>query len=232
MNDPDNFLGRWSRRKRDVAARGEREAEANAAPDSGEGQKPRPGEADRAAAAPAFDIERLPPIESIEAGTDISDFLRPGVPDALRHAALRRAWSADPVIRDFVGINENYWDAAGPGGIPGFGPLDPGFDVERVVSELFGERPTGPTEPSAPDSEEKRAVAPFAEGGISRADAARDESRPTAAPAVQGGVAAAPGSENVAMRIKFEGEPGSDEEAGNVPPSPTRRRRHGGAMPQ
>ena len=27
--------------------------------------------------------------------------------------------ASDPVIRDFVGLNENFWDAAGPDGIPG-----------------------------------------------------------------------------------------------------------------
>ena len=67
---------------------------------------------------------------------------RPGVPAAMTHAALRRAWSADPAIRDFIGPHENYWDAAGPDGIPGFGDLDPNLDVRRMVSELFGETPT------------------------------------------------------------------------------------------
>ena len=81
----------------------------------------------------------MPPIEAIGADTDISAFLRKGVPSALRHAALRRVWSADPAIRDFVGPNENFWDAAGPDGIPGFGDLDPNLDVKRMVSELFGE---------------------------------------------------------------------------------------------
>ena len=53
----------------------------------------------------------------------------------------------DPVIRDFVGLNENFWDAAGPDGIPGFGDLDPNLDVRRMVSELFGETPRQDTQP-------------------------------------------------------------------------------------
>jgi hypothetical protein len=66
--------------------------------------------------------------------------MRAGVPSELRHAALRRAWSADSSIRDFVGLNENYWsDATGPAGVAGFGDLDPGVDVKRMVSDLFGE---------------------------------------------------------------------------------------------
>jgi Protein of unknown function (DUF3306). len=98
-----------------------------------------PGSVPPASSVPDFDVSSLPPIEAIGADTDISAFLRKGVPSALRHAALRRVWSADPAIRDFVGPNENFWDAAGPDGIPGFGDLDPNLDVKRMVSELFGE---------------------------------------------------------------------------------------------
>ena len=92
-------------------------------------------------------MESLPPIETISAKTDIAAFMRTGVPETLKHAALRRAWSSDPVIRDFVGLNENYWDAAGPDGIPGFGDLDPNLDVRRMVSELFGETPRQDAQP-------------------------------------------------------------------------------------
>ncbi len=58
----------------------------------------------------AFDPASLPPIESINALSDIRAFLAPGVPAALTRAALRRAWVADPAIRDFVGLSENSWD--------------------------------------------------------------------------------------------------------------------------
>src|SRR5262249_56916935 len=73
-----------------------------------------------------------------KAGSDISAFMRSGVPSALRHAALRRAWSVDPAIRDFKGPNENFWDVAGPDGVAGFGDLNPNLDLKRMVSELFG----------------------------------------------------------------------------------------------
>jgi hypothetical protein len=52
----------------------------------------------------------LPAIDSIGAGSDIRRFLDPGVPSDLARAALRRAWVADPVIRDFIGLSENSWD--------------------------------------------------------------------------------------------------------------------------
>ena len=86
------FLSRWSRRKR---------AAVTPAPDPA-------AEAPAAAAPPAvapepaepFDPASLPPIESLTAESDITAFLRPQVPASLRTAALRRAWTLDPAIRD------------------------------------------------------------------------------------------------------------------------------------
>jgi len=97
------------------------------------------GEANRAErGAPAFDPASLPPIESIEAGTDVSVFLRPGVPADLARAALRQAWVADPTIRDFVGLAENAWDFNAPGGVPGFEPLRAVDDALRLAVQLSG----------------------------------------------------------------------------------------------
>jgi hypothetical protein len=36
---------------------------------------------------------------------------------------LRRAWLADPAIRDFIGLSENSCDFNAPDGVPGFGSL-------------------------------------------------------------------------------------------------------------
>ena len=147
MNDPDNFLSRWSRRKQEAGEDKEKnetgETVAAPAPENQQGIPAAPG----AAPSPEFNVESLPPIETISAETDITAFMRTGVPETLKHAALRRAWASDPVIRDFVGLNENFWDAAGPDGIPGFGDLDPNLDVRRMVSELFGETPRQDTQP-------------------------------------------------------------------------------------
>jgi hypothetical protein len=70
------------------------------------------------------DLGSLPSIDAIAAGTDITAFLRKGIPPELMQAALRRAWTADPAIRDFVGLAENAWDFNDPNAMPGFGPLD------------------------------------------------------------------------------------------------------------
>jgi hypothetical protein len=150
MSDQEHFLSRWSRRKREVA---EAEAEANAetqaeARPEGEiksesasvpAQLKGPGQ--QQSGEPAFDITTLPPLESITADSDIRAFLAPGVPVDLQRAALRRAWSADPAIRDFVGLSENSWDFNDPQAMPGFGPLQMTDDMRRIVAQLFTSGP-------------------------------------------------------------------------------------------
>jgi len=163
MNDPENFLARWSLRKQRAANKGASHPHESEKPSDDQaadpGQSPENAPASTGAEPPSeeFDVTSLPPIESIGAGTDISAFMKKGVPTALRHAALRRAWSADPAIRDFMGPTENYWDAAGPEGVPGFGDLDPNFDVKRMIADLFGEsgrgEPTASTARATEDSE-------------------------------------------------------------------------------
>jgi hypothetical protein len=77
----------------------------------------------RESAAPVFDPASLPAIESITAATDIRAFLAAGVPAELTRAALRRVWTSDPGIRDFVGLADYDWDFNRPGSMAGFGPL-------------------------------------------------------------------------------------------------------------
>lgn len=162
MSDEEHFISRWSRRKREAAD----ESAQSKKVDPVETIKPsdeEPGLGSQISAEPSakeFDVSSLPAIESIGAGTDIKAFMQPGVPSALRHAALRRAWAADPAIRNFVGLNENYWnDVAGAAAAPGFGDLDPGVDVKRMVSELFGDSAPKKTEAGPPTTSSSPAVA-------------------------------------------------------------------------
>lgn len=234
MNDPDNFLTRWSRRKRgdDAGDSGAEKSDAQPAerkaPPHDETRHAVPK--DDAGRPPAFDVASLPPIESIGAGTDISAFMQAGVPTALRHAALRRAWIADPAIRDFMGPTENFWDAAGPDGIPGFGELDPGLDVKRMVSELFGE-----TTPNKPEAEQRDAVdtpAQFEENFEAPADLSQMADIATQQVAPQQ-------TENGATQKKAAQEPHQEslQEAPQEPlmqkePMQKMTRRHGGATPE
>jgi uncharacterized protein DUF3306 len=147
----EDFLTRWSRRKRDaveieqvkvpdVGAPGERDTIAEDA--IAENATPvEPVEAIKPAAPPepAFDLKSLPSIESITSATDIRPFLAPGVPVDIARAALRRAWSTDPRIRDFVGLADYDWDYHTPGSAAGFGPLEMTDELRRMVARIVGD---------------------------------------------------------------------------------------------
>ncbi len=129
MNDED-FLSRWSRRKHAAE-----EASPEPLPPAPVSNLPKEEDAGSAAASEAesageLDLSALPPLDSITSTTDVTAFLRKGVPQALTREALRRAWLADPAIRDFVGLAENAWDFNDPNAMPGFGPLD--YTPEQV----------------------------------------------------------------------------------------------------
>lgn len=161
MSEPENVLKRWSKRKlatgdavavqEEIPPQATKDKDA-VAPELEAGESPAPAE------NRPLDLSSLPPIESIGANTDVSAFLRPGVPAELTRAALRRAWSTDPAIRDFVGLVENGWDFNDPQAMPGFGPIGSG-DVARLVSQVIGNSqaaaagaPAEPQEHAAPRS--------------------------------------------------------------------------------
>ena len=166
MSDEEKFLARWSRRKREAAeqesvAPPERAPETEATEPGREGAKqgtepraPKETAGAEPEAEPKFDLSSLPPIEAIGPDTDIRPFLRPGVPADLTRAALRRAWSVDPAIRDYIGPSENSWDftTAGPNGVPGFDFGDPGVDVRQLAAQLFA-RHDEPESSGSPVSE-------------------------------------------------------------------------------
>ena len=151
MSEPENFLARWSRRKAEAEHPADRARDAN--------EQANPQQQPGAAATEAkkeedkkdeVDLSKLPPIESIGPETDIRAFLQKGIPPELTQAALRRVWTSDPAIRNFIGIAENQYDFATGSDIPGFGPLTPADDVARMVSQIMREgvpRPPSPPEP-------------------------------------------------------------------------------------
>src|SRR5450756_1869523 len=107
MMTEEDFLTRWSRRKRSSAEGAK--AVSESLPVRAE-TLPDPTGKVIADAEPAFDPATLPPVDSITAVSDITAFLQQGVPAELTRAALRRVWTADPAIRDFIGLAENAWD--------------------------------------------------------------------------------------------------------------------------
>ncbi len=144
MSEQEKFLQRWSRRKQEAeneakqpAVNPERDTKSE---DERRGSAAPPPKSEKQEAV--FDPKSLPSLDSITATTDIRAFLAPGVPEELKHAALRRAWSADPAIRDFVGLSENSWDFNDPAGAHGFGPLEVTEQIRKAVEAMFERAPS------------------------------------------------------------------------------------------
>src|SRR5882724_7132202 len=137
MSDSDQgdqdkgFLARWSQRKQQ-AKRPDRDAPA------ADADMP-PGPAAEGDAEPQFDLSSLPKLEDVTEATDITGFLRKGVPGHLRNAALRKSWALDPAIRNYVNPALEYaYDWNTPGGVPGSSEIGAGMDVARLVSQIIG----------------------------------------------------------------------------------------------
>ena len=181
----DGFLARWSRKKQEVRGRGpqisspgtgEAESAQSAEPGVGgdaplhvsnphrpaDASRPLPGrerkeEEGAELEADPESAEPLPSIESLTAESDISAFLRKGVPEVLKNAALRRAWSLDPAIRDFASPAEYAWDFNAPGSMAGFGQAAASVS-DKIVSYSLDpsraapERPAGSAAVATPAS--------------------------------------------------------------------------------
>jgi hypothetical protein len=148
-SDQENsFLARWSQRKQEA-----KQLEPNqdvAAIDNAEAVEV--AAAQPQDAEPEFDPSTLPKLEELTGTTDITSFLRKGVPEHLRNAALRKSWALDPAVRNYVNPALEYaYDWNTPGGVPGSSELGAAVDIARLVSQIMGDGP-----PAAPsDSSEK-----------------------------------------------------------------------------
>jgi hypothetical protein len=139
QGDDKGFLARWSQRKQEAK---QPECEAPVA-DAEIAAAP----ATEAEPAEEFDLSSLPSLDELTSETDITAFLRKGVPEHLRNAVLRKSWALDPAIRNYVNPALDYaYDWNTPGGVPGSSELGAGLDVARMVSEIMGTgvAPAGP----------------------------------------------------------------------------------------
>ncbi len=222
MNGGGSFLSRWSRRKRAAGADaappppaappGAVPAPPGAVPPEGVPPERVPSGAAAPDARAAFDPASLPPLDSLTADSDFACFLREEVPPALRRAALRRAWTLDPAIRDFVGPADYAWDFNAPDGMPGFS-LELTGDVGRLLAQAIGldeARAKGQPEEKTP-LEVETAAAP--------AD-------PTPVEALSNAPPAATPEETPPEALPAPAPPVAEFSA----PPPVRRR-HGGALP-
>ncbi|WP_439497146.1 DUF3306 domain-containing protein [Bosea sp. (in: a-proteobacteria)] len=140
--DDGGFLSRWSRRKREVA---EEEAASVLAPPPGSEASPAAPVEEPGPAEPAPEMVEPPSLDLVDKDFDIAHWLKQNVPESWKLAALRRAWLADPAIRDYQNPARDYaldWNT--PGGAPGYGPLSESDDVEAMIRDIFGETPEKP----------------------------------------------------------------------------------------
>lgn len=200
--EEEGFLARWSGLKRAAKARPE------AAPPGGSAT-PSAGTVSADSGA-SFDPRLLPDIETLDAGSDITAFLDRAVPDDLRNAALRRVWSADPAIRDFIGPVDYGWDFNNPDSIPGFSGAAPEFDVAESLRSIVGAE--------APPRTEAAGGGGPASGALLDDAAARRQA---------GNDGLHPGSMREAD-VPGDAEPDQQHETARQIP----HRRHGGALPE
>jgi hypothetical protein len=225
------FLSRWARLKRagGESVEGDAVSEDASAEETGKAGAEAGADVEpEVPAEPVPDpdlIASLPRIEDIAADTDITAFLRSGVPRALRNAALRRAWAADPRIANYLDPARDYfWDwnapAGVPGGIPGGGGTLGADAVAKMLRAVVGSAPDADPEGDAPnlgttlDSSPERSV-----------DSVQD-------PEGAGAPELAKGAES---SLGSGGPSATDRVAKAVSPegssSGSPRPRHGGAMP-
>jgi hypothetical protein len=217
MSNTENPLARWSRRKREGAEASEQEnASAKIAHSSATHESSASEEVKARAreTAPGFGAETLPPIESITAETDIRAFLALGVPPELTRAALRRAWRADPKIRDFVGLADYDWDFNAHGATTGFGSLDLSEVRRHQVVEAIQEsvESTRSSSQQIPPQPRDAQISGEADASRPRAEKADQSSNPPLRHSTEG-----------ALHHQSEGAQGSPSVAG---------RKHGSALPK
>ena len=146
MSDSENFVARWSRLKRDTAKEKTEADAARSRPAAGRRRRSRrrAGSArarrrQRASRPKPPSIRRRCRRSSPSRPTATSaPFCNPACRRSLTKAALRRVWTTDPAIRDFIGIAENQWDFTDPTAMPGFGPLEATDDVGELVAQAMG----------------------------------------------------------------------------------------------
>ena len=193
----DGFLERWSRRK------------------LAEGKKPEPDpEEEQPVEEPVTvdepdeegldeeELAKLPSLESFTVRTDLAPFLRKGVPQALRNAAMRKMWMLDPAVRDHKDFAVDYaWDWNTPGGVPGNAGTISQDSITRMMDALNPK----------PEPEAEKTIA-----------SASDEAAQSAGPQAQAE------AEIEAPQEAVEDDAPATPEAPRGPPRP---RRHGGAAP-
>lgn len=219
MSGPDqgdedkSFLARWSQRKQEA-----KQPEPKPVEPAPETENLPAAETE---ALPEFDLSSLPKLEEMTGATDITGFLRKGVPEHLRNAALRKSWALDPAIRNYVNPALEYaYDWNTPGGVPGTGEIGAGMDVARMVLQIMGDGAPAEPEAAASDPKQDPADHPEANPDNLAAPAAEPDLPTEALRRSDEGI-------SVAQNASTEAPPPEDSPV--APQQPVRR--HGSAKP-
>jgi hypothetical protein len=221
------FLARWSQRKQEAKQPEPQPDEPAAESVESAGSTTAQGEE----VTPEFDLSALPKLEELTGSTDITAFLRKGVPEHLRNAALQKSWALDPAIRNYVNPALEYaYDWNAPGGVPGGGELGAGVDVARLVSQIMGEPAAETIKSDANCSEDEAAGSPVAPSGRDlpakpQEDLGVESLRRSGEPATE--------TEAVSKAEGDTGEPAQADESQPAKPAAPQQpvRRHGTAKP-
>jgi hypothetical protein len=144
----ENFLSRWSRRKREqeaVAAADPAQPDSASVTTASDASTPPAGGEIPAGRPPVpvdpanepVDPAELPDLETMDVTNDLTPWLKRNVPDAWKQAALRKLWLTDPHVRAHVPFADYAWDWNTPGGVPGSGPLGPLDDVAKMAADIL-----------------------------------------------------------------------------------------------
>jgi hypothetical protein len=184
----EGFLRRWSRRKakaRSAPAAAPLAATADSSP-AAETAPASLQEAPEQDAPSPVDLKDLPDIASLDARSDFTVFMRPGVPAHLRTLALRKLWRSDPIFSKLDGLVEYGGDYTIPswpkGAIKTAYQIGRGF-VNEVETIDPAKAEPGPPEPpvSGPAPEPQPAIASTAQEP--RVDGAAEPPQPLPEPA-------------------------------------------------
>lgn len=174
MSRRDDFLSRWSRKKR---------GEAPGEPETEPAGEPVPEAAEKTDAEILEELG-LPDPDTLGPGDDIKGFMAKAVPERLRTRALRKLWLSNPVLAnldELLEYGEDYTDAA--------------TVVANLVSAWnVGKGYARPEPDPAPPEAAESAVPPPEEAEAPPPDAAGVQLEPPAAEET-GGAAAEPTTE-------------------------------------
>jgi uncharacterized protein DUF3306 len=170
MVDEENFLGRWSRRKRESARQ-----QPGAEPAPAERPQPAPQASVPGASTAASQPAPLPPVDSLKGlASDYKEFLDPAVDENLRRSALKKLFH-DPHFNVMDGLDVYIDDYSKADPIP-----------ESMLKGLLArhlEFPDPAEQPAQSDADARVADSSRAEPGLPAPEAGPNEPVPAADPA-------------------------------------------------